>query len=421
VNETRQGRVVIAWILCGLSVGLVVASLVLQILTADVVVGGLFGFRGATVVPTLVFALLGLLLALRLPDNPIGWLFLGASLTSALQRGGFEYGAFELIAGRADLPGAEVAAWLGGWLWVPLVGIVAVFVIMLFPDGRFLSSRWRDAGWLGGVAIVLTSLGFATLPGPMESAADLPNPFAIRAPWLEPVTLLSVFGLYVTSCAAAAASLVLRFKRARTTERAQIKWVAYAAGLLALVFIAGAPVFAADQRGSIAFRVLSNLLLLALSGVPVGVAIGVLRYRLYEIDRVINRTLVYAALTAVLATAYFGLVVVMQSLFATFTADSDVAVAASTLAVAALFRPAKSRVQGFIDRRFYRRKYDAEQTLRGFSERLRNEVELDALEADVLGVVADTVRPAHVSLWLRELHPPLEPEPEPATQSRRRR
>jgi hypothetical protein len=388
----------IAWALCGLSVALVAVSSGFQVSTASVPVPGTFGFRGLTNVVGLAFSGVGLLIATRRPGNLIGWVFLAVGMLFSLQRLGLEYAVYDLIANRASLPGAQMAAWIAGWLWIPFVGLVGILVPHLFPGGEFLSRRWRMVGWFGGAAILLNSFAVATLPGGMDSAGGIENPFGI----VKGINLRDVLFpmLYAPSLVAAALSLVVRFHRAGESQRAQIKWLAYAAALLALALAAGAVVFPSAPRSSVSFQLLSNLTVLALGAVPAAVGIAILKYRLYDIDRLINRTLVYGVLTALLALAYFAIVVGLQNIIPG-AGDSDLTIAGSTLAVAALFRPLRARVQGFIDRRFYRRRFDAQRTLESFSSRLREDVDLDHLSRDLLGVVRDTMQPAHASLWLR--------------------
>ena len=388
----------LAWALCGASLALAALSTGLQALTASAPVPGTFGFRGLTNVVALAFSGVGLLIATRRARNPIGWVFLAVGMLFSLQRVGLEYAVYDLIAHRAMLPGARVAAWVAGWLWVPLVGLVGIFVPLLFPSGEFLSPRWRMLGWFGGAAILLNSFAVATLPGAMDSAAGIHNPFGINK-GIDLQALLFPM-LYAPSLVAAALSLVVRFHRAGETQRAQIKWLAYAAALLALALAVGTVVFPSAARSSFSFQLLSNLTVLALGAVPVAVGVAILKYRLYEIDRLINRTLVYGALTALLAVAYFVIVVALQNIIPG-AGDSDLTIGGSTLAVAALFRPLRARVQDFIDRRFYRRKVDAQRTVESFSSRLREDVDLEHLSADLLNVVRNTMQPAHSSLWLR--------------------
>jgi hypothetical protein len=249
-----------------------------------------------------------------------------------------------------------------------------------------------------GAAILLNSFAVATLRGAMDSAAGIDNPFGIIKGMDLQALLFPM--LYAPSLVAAALSLVVRFHRAGETQRAQIKWLAYAAALLALALAVGTVVFPSAARSSFSFQLLSNLTVLALGAVPVAVGVAILKYRLYDIDRLINRTLVYGLLTALLAVAYLGLVVLLQGVIPG-AGDSDLTIAASTLAVAAHFRPLRARVQDFIDRRFYRRKFDAQRTLESFSSRLREDVDLEHLSADLLRVVQDTMQPVHSSLWLR--------------------
>jgi hypothetical protein len=263
-------------------------------------------------------------------------------------------------------------------------------------------------------AVALGAVGGMFAPGEIEADEwpGVENPLAIGGTAGEAMRAADVLGsiLFLPIVVAAGVSVVWRLRRARGTERQQLKWFAYAAGLLGVaLLVAGAVALAAEagakERGWL-FVVGATgwfaALFVIVVGFPVAIALAVFRYRLYEIDVVINRTLVYGALTALLAGTYLGLVLLFQLVLGPVTQGNGLAVAVSTLAVAALFRPARRRIQDLVDRRFYRRKYDAERALNAFAARLREEVELETLAADLAGVVRETVEPAHVSLWLRE-------------------
>ena len=296
------------------------------------------------------------------------------------------------------------AAAINNWLWVPSVGLLATYVFLLFPDGRLPSRRWRPLAWLSGVVIVAVSIGVMLSPGPLDMPRGIRNPFGLEAaPWAAVVA----YAVLPLCMLASAVSLVLRYRRSKGDERQQIKWIAFAASLVALTYLIAMvasfihPSEAWTTAGSVWWLNLLTIVVL-LSFVTIAVGIAVLKYRLYEIDLIINRALVYGSLSATLIALYAGGVVGLQYVLRALTGqDSTLAVVASTLAIAALFNPLRSRFQELVDRRFYRRKYDAAQTLEAFTARLREETDLDALSAEMTSVVRGTMQPAHVSLWLR--------------------
>jgi len=307
-----------------------------------------------------------------------------------------EYATYALLAAPGSLPAAEAAAWIYSWVWVPALGII-VFLPLLFPTGRLPSPGWRPFAWL---SVLLTGAGTimaALSPGP-GVGLSIRNPFGIESlPNLNEQLQALMFVLIFL----ASASLVVRLLHARGVERQQIKWVAYAGALGAG---ASLPTYTVLEAVDIRWLHMVGYVaaLVGILGVPTAVGIAITRYRLYEIDLLINRTLVYGTLTAMLVAVYFGGIVVLQRLFVALTGEkSTLAVVASTLLIAALFTPLRRRIQSFIDKRFYRRKYDARKTLEVFSARLREETDLDALSDDLVGVVRETMQPAHVSLWLR--------------------
>ena len=391
----------LAWSVCLLCVALLATAGILLLLsgvtpTATRTAGSWGTGNVIFILPVVVlaFALVGALISSRLPANPIGWICLASGLALALAGVAGDYEAYALRARPGHLPGGEYAAWFANWLWVPPVALIGTFAVLLFPDGRLPSRRWRAVAWLSAAVLVSTSVSTAFSPGRLDESPNVANPLGI-----EPAG--SVLGfvnawslvLLVLCFVASALSMVLRFGRSVGEERQQIKWFATAA---ALQTVALALAFALNSG------LLQDLSMITFAGVPIAVGIAVLRHRLYDIDVVINRALVYVPLTALLAATYFGGVVFLQYAFRALTGqESQLAVVASTLAIAALFGPLRRRVQGSVDRRFYRRKYDAERTLDAFSVRLRDETRLDALGEDLVGVVTRTVQPAHASLWLR--------------------
>jgi hypothetical protein len=359
----------------------------------------------------LTFPLVGLGILVRQPRNRIGWVLQVVGLSWSLPSILDVYAHYGLVIAPGAVPGADVAAALneGTWVW----GILAmgVYLILLFPDGSLPSPRWRLVGWLAGAAAVATPIAITLVPGTLEEApvAGLENPLAVAA--LESLAVgLSIVSIpLVPVCVvAAAASLALRFRRSTGTEREQIKWLATAGALVAGLFATTltATLVAEIATGGSPGRLptfvaaLQETSVLSFLLLPLAIGAAILRHRLFDIDLVINRALVYGSLTALLAAVYLGSVLLLQLVLQPLTEESDLAVAVSTLAVAAVFRPARRRIQGTVDRRFYRRRYDAALTLASFTGRLRHHVDLDAVGAELTAAVRETVEPSHVSVWL---------------------
>jgi hypothetical protein len=348
------------------------------------------------------FSVVGAVIAPHFPPhNPIGWIFCAVGLLAGMRLFSAEYAIVTLLAEPGSvlgtLPGGNVLAWVSSWLWVPHIGLF-LYLALLFPNGRPPGPLWWYFAWLVGVVVVVGAVAVALWP---ETAAgfDLTNrPIGIEVATdtINPVeTVLYALALVVMS------SLLVRLRHARGVERQQVKWFAYAVAVLAISAIL-AYVVSETMGIRLLGRVSSVLVIVSVVGLPVAVGIAILRYHLYNIDLIINRTLVYGSLTAVLVLVYLASVVLFQELFRTFTGQkSQLVVVASTLAIATLFNPLRRRIQGFIDRSFYRRKYDAVRTLEAFSAKLRDETNLDALSGNLIEVVEETMRPAHVSLWLR--------------------
>jgi hypothetical protein len=361
-------------------------------------------------VPFLAFPMVGALIASRRPNNPIGWICLTVGFLFLLL-GVSEYYSIYGVAKPGSVPFPIGVAWLGNWLWMPAVGLFATYLFMLFPDGRLPSRRWRPLAWLSGAVIVVLSLGFGLAPGPVASLPrKIGNPFGLEGfPWLSDAANVS-FPLLALCILASVVSLVLRYRRSRDEEREQIKWIAFAASVVGLLFLTGLVIsLIYGSKPPSWTRLLDTMTALSYTGVPIAVGFAVLKYRLYDIDVIINRTLVYGSLTAMLALVYFGGVTAAQAIFRTLTGQEQqpqLAIVVSTLVIAALFNPLRRRIQSFIDRRFYRKKYDARKTLEGFSARLRDETNLGALSDELVAVVRETMQPVHVSLWLRPAPPP---------------
>ena len=410
---SSRGTSWLAWSLAALSVVMFVGSAALWVLAhsthvprsldADLTTGGLLGQA-----LFLVFPLVGALIASRRPENPIGWLCLVDGLlwttTDML-----DYHSLYVMASPGSVPFPVGLAGVNHWLWVPTVGLLGTYVFLLFPDGRLPSRRWRPLAWLSGVVIASESLGLMLSPGPLDMPRGIRNPFGLEAaPWVA-VAAHATLPLLPLCMLASALSLVMRYRRSRGDVRQQIKWIAFAASLVALTYLiaivalfihpseiwfaAGLPLW---------LDLIEYAALLSITSVPIAIGFAVLKYHLYDIDVIINRALVYVPLSVMLALIYVGGVVGMQALFRALTGqESTLAVVASTLAIAALFNPLRRRIQSFIDRCFYRRKYDARKTLEAFSASLRDETDLQALNSELTRVVRETMQPAHVSLWLR--------------------
>jgi hypothetical protein len=405
----------IAWSLCAVSLALVVVGLLLTVLGSSTAVTFYWTkWRDQAILLVAIIGapLLGGLIASHRPRNPYGWLWCGLGLGAALWMFARTYYIFAMTVGAGSLLTRNLVLFVGAWVgWVVMVTLVPC-VLLLFPDGKLPSRRWRLLMWpvvAAGTVFLIAGL-FASGLSPF---APIFNPFAVWGVIGEVITGIRDVGMrvFLITVIPAALSLVFRFHRAGGTERQQIKWLAYAAVLFGTIISIG--VFGYEDLLSrrlstlhvaVGFsRTLSTLLVaVGFAGLYIAVGVAILKHHLYDIDKVINRTLVYGSLTLVLAAVYLGGVVLLQYAFRTLAGEgSQLAVVASTLIIAALFIPLRRRIQGFIDRRFYRRKYDARKTLEAFSAKLRNQTDLDALSEDLVGVVGETMQPAHVSLWLR--------------------
>ena len=404
---SRRDDAWLAWYMCAVSLILTVLGLLLLIASRSPV--GVPLYAGAPVydfwlVNTVIavsFSTVGAVIAPHFPtQNPIGWIFCLIGLLAGTRLFVAEYAIVTLLAepgtplGR--LPGGEALAWVSSWVWVPHIGLF-LFLALLFPEGRPPSPRWQPFAWLIGVVIVVGTVAVATWP---ETAAgfdlaDHPIGIEVATDEVNPVeVVLYALALVVMS------SLVVRLRRTKGVERQQVKWFAYAVAVLAISAILA---YVVSETLGISWLgwVSSVLVIVGVVGLPVAMGIAIFRYRLYNIDLLINRTLVYGALTAVLVLVYLGSVVLFQDLFRAVSGErSQLAIVVSTLVIAALFNPLRRRIQSFIDRRFYRRKYDAAKTLEVFSAKLRDETDLNTLSEDLVVLIRETMQPAHVSLWL---------------------
>jgi hypothetical protein len=378
-------------LLIGGGIVLMVASLPLPVGLMD------WGFPGFQAVGAVVYAGIGALIAKRHPANPVGWLLLiGVGLIgSAVQAFVHYYAIYGVIVAPGSLPLPEIGLWIESWIWVPGVGSI-VFALLFFPNGRLPTPRWRPVVWVGVLGATLATLGFATT----NLAGVLTSSEAWTIVSEGPLTGIAVsvgMLLFLVALVAASVSLVLRFRRAVGIERQQLKWLAVSATLVALAFVVamGPLVVLGEDTPA------SAILAVTFLTIPAAMGIAILRHRLFDIDLVINRTLVYGALSLTLASVYIGLVIVLQGVLSGFTGGGSLAVATSTLVVAAAFQPLRRRIQASVDRRFYRSRYNAQRTVEAFSAKLRDEVDLEQLTGDLREVVEETLRPTSVSVWIR--------------------
>jgi hypothetical protein len=393
----------IAWSLCAVSVALMALALALLFLSGPAALPTELGSLWGTAVQiTVDFALpiLGGLIASRRPDNLIGWIVCAAALANAIDYFADGYAVYALLAEPNSLPGGLVAAWMSNWVPTLALGLLPFF-LLLFPTGRLPSPRWRPVAVFAAFVYFGLPVGYALVPGPLNTFPSVENPLGREGAAREivpGVDQASAWMVFVLTSVVSLVSLVWRFYRSQGEERQQIKWVTYAAALIAVYL------FVDSLFGEVLDPISPILSAIFFGSLWVAIGVAILRYRLYDIDVLINRTLVYGSLTAMLAAVYFGGVATTQAVFRALTGQQEqpqLAVVMSTLVIAALFSPLRHRIQSFIDLRFYRRKYDAAKTLEAFSAKLRDETDLDALSDDLVGVVRETMQPAHVSLWLR--------------------
>jgi hypothetical protein len=391
----------LAWSLVALSLVLLLGGIALSRAASSTVPDLPFGGETddgsviANLVTLLPFSVVGAIIASRQPRNTIGWLLCSVGVTIGLNSFAGDYAEFWLASGFGPDSLCETAAWLSSWLWILLAYVPMSSLLLLFPDGRLPSPRWRPVAW--GVALGTAGgvVGYALRAGPLVDFPHIANPYGVDSPV---VGVVGVAGSIVAagSMVASAVSLIVRLRRSGSVERQQIKWLAYGGAVMVGILGAGGLITLWSVPASIVVMSVSLL------GLPVFTGIAIVRHRLYDIDLLINRTLVYGALTVMLVLLYLCGVVFLQYLFRTLAGgESQLAIVASTLTIAALFEPLRRRVQEFIDRRFYRRKYDARKTLEAFSSKLRDETDLGTLNDDLVGVVRDTMQPAYASLWLR--------------------
>jgi hypothetical protein len=387
----------LAWLLCGVSLTFGLSGLVLESLNrhqiADVT-------SVAIVLLAISFPLVGAVVAARRPQNPLGWIFCAIGIWYGLTILGEAYGIYTLRTAPGSLPGGGLMSWLGNWAWAPALGLFMTFALLLFPDGRLPSHRWRPVAWLSAASIVLICVPGGAWSWPQRGVGlvESNQEGLEHAPRLVPLLGQAGILLMLLCGLASAVALLVRFRRSRGVERQQLKWFAFAG----VVTVAGIVLIILPISYGLISPVSVLVALPVLVSMPVAAGVAIVRHRLYDIDRIINRTLVYGLLTTLLAAVYAGLVLILGQVFGGVGRDPPSwAVAGATLAVAALFQPARRRIQAVVDRRFNRRKYNASKTVEAFSVRLRDEVDLDALAAELLAVADQTMQPTTVSLWLR--------------------
>ena len=405
---SRPTAVWLAWALCVLSLALTALSLLLFILNLSYPNTHLYEPWLDNTLAAVFYPTVGAIVASRRPENPVGWLLCLYGLGTSIGYFFAEYAIYALLAQPDSLPAGEAIAWIVSWV-LPILNGLMVFYILLFPTGRLPSRRWRWVGWLTVafvmVGVILAAFSSGALLGIL---GPIQNPLGIEG-FSNIYYKAVLFTMASLLTLAAALAVFIRLRRAIGVERQQIKWFAYAAvatvsaGILAYMIprVIDTPLW--FERVGFALNIAF------IPAIPIAIGIAILRYRLYDIDILINRTLVYGSLTLMLALVFFGGVTSTQIVFTALSGQEQLpqlAIVVSTLVIAALFTPLRRRIQSFIDRRFYRRKYDARKTLEAFGARLRDETDLDALSNDLVGVTRSTMQPEHVGLWIRPEVPP---------------
>jgi hypothetical protein len=353
------------------------------------------------------FATIGAVVTTRQPDNRMGWLFSAIGGLFAAEWLTAVYAVESFVVREAPLPGAIGAAWLNSWLWIPAFGFIIAILPLTYPDGRVASRRWRAVSMIAAAAMTTAVFSVAFHTGTLINYVeplDIPNPLSV--PWLEAENLLTLiaFVVLLATMVAAVVSLLDRLRRARGRRRDQLRWFAYAGAVLVAAFIAQFVVRHVLGIDSAVFEVpLTVFWGLAFLGLPIATGLAILRHRLFDIERLVNRTLVYGFLSVVLIVVYVVGVLGVGAVIAAFGGgrNSDLAVAASTLAVAAAFGPARRRLQHSVDRRFYRARYDAALAVEQLAGRLRSEVDPQTVRDDIIASARAALHPSSLGLWIR--------------------
>jgi len=356
-------------------------------------------FKLSDLLQGLPAAVIGAVIIWKRPGNRLGWIAAAAGISFVAVDFAYQYAVYALAANPGSLPGGEIAAWLNNWIWAPAPAALP-FLFLLFPNGAPPSRRWRPVVWAATTAygLLLVTPMFLPSPGNIPSAID--NPYHLSGP-VERVLMIVynlTFPVIVVLILIGGISLVWRFHRSTGDERLQIKWVAFSGGVTAFIYVADQ---ATSLLGSVGhLTILGDLTSISLFCLEAVIGVAILKYHLYDIDLIIRRTLVYGSLMATLAAVYVGTILLLQQILSPVTGRSDLAIALSTLAVAALFQPLRHRIQPLVDRRFYRQKYDAERALAHFSLAARDEVDLEHLAGALIHVIGETIQPEHVSIWV---------------------
>jgi hypothetical protein len=391
----------IAWSLWALSVALTALSLLLLVLNLSHPDVYVYDYWLENALSAVLYSTVGAIVASRRAENPVGWLFCLLGLAFSIGHSSSQYAIYTQLTQPDLLPAGQALAWISSWILPPIIGL-QVFSFLLFPTGRLPSRRWMWLAWLAVASSIVGTISSAFSFGTNAGLCPVQNPLGIEGFSNVYEAVLTFLTLLVV---AAGFSPFTRLRRAGGVERQQIKWFAYAAAAtLSGVVLASMIPNSVDTPPW--FEWTGYALLIATTpAIPVSIGIAILRYRLYDIDLIINRILVYGALSVTLALLYFSGVTLTQITFRVITGQEQqpqLVIVASTLMIAVLFNPLRHRMQEFRDQRFYRRKYDAAKTLEQFSSKLRDETDLNALSGDILAVVRETMQPEHISLWLRE-------------------
>ncbi|HEY3523517.1 MAG TPA: hypothetical protein VGK63_07410 [Candidatus Limnocylindrales bacterium] len=396
----RDAVVAAAW-LAAVVLTLVAVAL-LEATWSVTIPGDSWGIRGFLIFLAPVSATVGAVVATRVPANPIGPLLLATGLLAGIQSAAEQYAVQGILAVPGSLPAPEVAAWLAGWVWLPAMGCLAAFLPLLFPTGTLRSRRWRAVAWIDVGVVLIGALGAAFLPGPLDNSRYVDNPFALPLGAMSVNERSVVFYPFVFAVGASIAPLVLRFRESGGETRQQIKWLAWSAIVLGLAFVL-VPLGQVGILGAAASKAVEDMIVVGVVAIPVSAGLAILRYRLWDIDRIVSRTVSYVILSAVLVGVYAAGVLAVHALVAP-VADQNgpIAVAASTLIAASLFQPLRRRIQTVVDRRFNRARYDAHRTAEAFGERIRDDVDIDQLVDEVERAVDHALEPARLGLWLRE-------------------
>jgi hypothetical protein len=385
---------------------LAVATAVLIVAAPDAPLGEAWGVRGFAAVLGVAFSAVGALIGLKVPGHRIGALLLLIGVWACLTGFVIEYAAFAIAVHPGSLPFAYFVGWLATWVWVPFATLATTFLLLLFPTGRLISARWRPAAALSALGILFICVLLALYPGEVDNAPYIDNPLVIPRAWEQPVVALTYVAFVVLALAIvlSALSLVVRYRRSTGIARQQLKWFASAAVFAGLTFAGPGTlvnILLAGNPRNASLKVTEILTILSLATIPIATGIAILRYHLYEIDRVLSRTISWAVVSVLLVALFVGLILALQGLLSPLTGGSTVAVAASTLLVASLAQGITRRVQAAVDRRFFRARYDSSLTVDSFAARLRSEVDLAAIRGDVVETISGTVRPSQTGLWIR--------------------